>query len=276
LRIADFGLRIKAESQFPIRNSQSEIRNLTMIDVRHLVKSHGTLRVLDGVSLSVKRGEVAAVIGPSGGGKSTLLRCINGLEAFEEGEVQVDEVCLRPGAGQHGKMAGTLRELRRRVGFVFQQFHLFPHMSVLENVLAGPLYALKRSRAESESEARTLLERVGLSEKLTARPEQLSGGQQQRVAIARALAMKPEAILFDEPTSALDPRMASEVLSVITDLAKSGQTMIVVTHAMGFARNVAHTVHVMHDGRVAESGPPQRIFEDPREEVTRTFLAQTH
>ena len=244
-----------------------------MIEVRQLVKNFGTLRVLDGVSLSVNRGEVTAVIGPSGGGKSTLLRCINGLDTFDEGEVQVDDVYLRPGAAGH--RTGTLRALRRRVGMVFQQFHLFPHMTVLENVLAGPLYSLNRPRDESEVEARQLLNRVGLSEKLNARPEQLSGGQQQRVAIARALAMKPEAILFDEPTSALDPRMAAEVLSVITDLAKSGQTMMVVTHAMGFARNVAHTVHVMHDGRVAESGPPQRIFEDPTEEVTRVFLTQT-
>jgi ABC-type polar amino acid transport system ATPase subunit len=245
-----------------------------MIDVRGLVKNHGTLRVLDGVSLAVRRGEVAAVIGPSGGGKSTLLRCINGLEAFQEGEVQVDEVRLRPGAARR-EMSDTLRALRRRVGMVFQQFHLFPHMSVLENVLAGPLYVLRRSRDELEAEARQLLERVGLGDKLAARPDELSGGQQQRVAIARALAMKPEAILFDEPTSALDPRMAAEVISVISDLAKSGQTMIVVTHAMGFARNVSHTVHVMHGGRVAESGPAGQIFENPREEVTRLFLAQT-
>jgi ABC-type polar amino acid transport system ATPase subunit len=244
-----------------------------MIEVRQLVKNHGTLRVLDGVSLTVARGEVAAVIGPSGGGKSTLLRCINGLEMFEEGEVQVGDVCLRSGATRHG-MASTLRELRCRVGMVFQQFNLFPHMTVLENVLAGPMFALHRSRGECEPEARQLLERVGLAEKLSARPDQLSGGQQQRVAIARTLAMKPEAILFDEPTSALDPRMASEVLNVITDLAKSGQTMMVVTHAMGFARNVAQTVHVMHDGRVAESGPSQRIFEEPKQEVTRTFLAE--
>jgi ABC-type polar amino acid transport system ATPase subunit len=245
-----------------------------MIEVRKLVKSHGSLRVLDGVSLTVARGEVAAVIGPSGGGKSTLLRCINGLEPFEEGEVQVGDVCLSSGDTRNG-MASTLRELRCRVGMVFQQFNLFPHMTVLENVLTGPMYALNRSRGECEPEARQLLERVGLSEKLTARPEQLSGGQQQRVAIARALAMKPEAILFDEPTSALDPRMASEVLSVITDLAKSGQTMVVVTHAMGFARNVAHTVHVMHNGHIAESGPPQRIFANATEGVTRTFLAET-
>jgi ABC-type polar amino acid transport system ATPase subunit len=244
-----------------------------MIDVRNLKKSHGTLRVLDGVSLSVRRGEVAVVIGPSGGGKSTLLRCINGLESFEDGEVRIDEVVLRPAA--ISSTAGQLCALRRRVGMVFQQFHLFPHMSVLDNVLSGPMYALKRPRADAEPEARQLLERVGLAEKLAARPDQLSGGQQQRVAIARALAMKPEVILFDEPTSALDPRMAAEVLSVITNLAKSGQTMIVVTHAMGFARNVAHTVHVMHDGRIAESGPPEQIFEAPRQEVTRIFLAQT-
>jgi ABC-type polar amino acid transport system ATPase subunit len=245
-----------------------------MIEIRQLVKSHGELRVLDGVSLSVRRGEVAAVIGPSGGGKSTLLRCINGLETFQEGEIQVDEVRLRPGAARR-EMGETLRALRRRVGMVFQQFHLFPHMNVLENVLAGPQFVLGRPRDESEVEARQLLERVGLADKLAAAPDQLSGGQQQRVAIARALAMKPEAILFDEPTSALDPRMAAEVISVIADLAKSGQTMIVVTHAMGFARNVSHTVHVMHGGLVAESGPPQQIFDTPREEITRSFLAQT-
>src|SRR4051794_28403386 len=244
-----------------------------MIHVRQLVKSHGSLRVLDGVSLSVRRGEVAAVIGPSGGGKSTLLRCINGLEPFEEGEVQVDDVTLQAGAAGR-EMAGTLRELRRRGGFVFQQFHLFPHMSVLDNVLSGPMYALGRPRADSEPEARQLLARVGLSDKLSARPDQLSGGQQQRVAIARALAMKPQAILFDEPTSALDPRMAAEVLRVIADLARSGQTMVVVTHAMGFARRLAHTVHVMHAGRIAESGSPQQVFDKPEHEVTRAFLAE--
>jgi polar amino acid transport system ATP-binding protein len=245
-----------------------------MITVRQLVKSHGTLRVLDGVTLSVARGEVAAVIGPSGGGKSTLLRCINGLEMFETGEVQVGDVCLQAGATRNG-IAVTLRELRCRVGMVFQQFNLFPHMTVLDNVLSGPVFALNRSRTECEHEARQLLDRVGLSAKLDARPDQLSGGQQQRVAIARTLAMNPEAILFDEPTSALDPRMASEVLSVITDLAKSGQTMMVVTHAMGFARNVAHTVHVMHDGRIAESGPSQQVFESPTQEMTQAFLAET-
>src|SRR4051794_24841588 len=245
-----------------------------MIEVKNLIKDHGPLRVLDGVSLSVCRGEVATVIGPSGGGKSTLLRCINGLEKFQGGEVEVGEVRLTARAASRDS-AETLRGLRKRVGMVFQQFHLFPHWNVLENVLAGPLYVLNQSRDSAEDHARQLLERVGLADKLAAMPEQLSGGQQQRVAIARALAMQPEAILFDEPTSALDPRMAAEVIGVITDLAKSGQTMIVVTHAMSFARNVADTVHVMHAGQIAESGPPAQIFDNPREEVTRIFLSQT-
>jgi ABC-type polar amino acid transport system ATPase subunit len=244
-----------------------------MISVHNLIKDHGTLRVLNGVSLAVRRGEVAAVIGPSGGGKSTLLRCINGLETFQDGKVQVGDVALR--AGDQNQDSATLRMLRRRAGMVFQQFHLFPHMNVLENVLAGPLYVLNARRDLAEPQACQLLERVGLADKLKAMPDQLSGGQQQRVAIARALAMKPEVMLFDEPTSALDPRMAAEVIGVITDLAKTGQTMIVVTHAMGFARNVAHTVHVMHAGQIAESGPPTQVFDGPRTEVTRAFLAQT-
>lgn len=243
-----------------------------MIAVHDLVKNHNTLRVLDGVSLTVRRGEVAAIIGPSGGGKSTLLRCINGLETFEEGEVHADDIVLRPN-GLPGQEE-SLRRLRRRVGMVFQQFHLFPHLRVLDNVMSGPLWALRQPRDEAEATARHLLQRVGLADKFDAWPEQLSGGQQQRVAIARALAMKPEAILFDEPTSALDPRMAGEVLRVIADLAGEGQTMIVVTHAMSFARRVAHTVHVMHEGRIAESGPPEQIFEQPRQQATRAFLAQ--
>ena len=241
-----------------------------MIDVRELVKSHGSQRVLDGVSLSVRRGEVAAVIGPSGGGKSTLLRCINGLETFDAGEVHVDGMVLGPATGRRDPE--MLRQLRCRVGMVFQQFHLFPHMNVLENVLSGPLFVLRQPRVEAEVAARALLARVGLTDKVHANPEQLSGGEQQRVAIARALAMRPEAILFDEPTSALDPRMAGEVLAVITDLARSGQTMVVVTHAMSFARQVAHTIHVMHGGRIAESGPPEQIFHAAHSEVTRTFL----
>src|SRR3954471_5053936 len=244
-----------------------------MIEVKNLIKDHGPLRVLDGVSLSVCRGEVATVIGPSGGGKSTLLRCINGLESFQGGEVKVQDITLRPDDVQRAS-GQTLLGLRRRVGMVFQQFNLFPHMTVLDNVLIGPRLALNESREEAIPRARELLDRVGLSDKLAARPENLSDGQQQRVAIARALAVKPEAILFDEPTSALDPRMAGEVLAVIADLARQGQTMVVVTHAMGFARNVATTVHVMHAGRVAESGPPGQVFDDPRSDVTRHFLSE--
>lgn len=245
-----------------------------MIEVRGVVKWHGSQRILDGVSLAVKRGEVAAIIGPSGGGKSTMLRCINGLESFQDGKICVDKIDLTPGPTRH-ESGEKLRSLRSRVGMVFQQFHLFPHMNVLANVMCGPLYVLHRPRDEAEAEASRLLERVGLKDKLLAMPEQLSGGQQQRVAIARALAVKPEAILFDEPTSALDPRMAGEVLTVIADLARSGQTMLVVTHAMHFARDVAHTVHVMYEGRIVESGTPERMFAAPEQEITRAFLMQS-
>lgn len=244
-----------------------------MIEVRELVKTRGTTQILAGVCLTVSQGEVATIIGPSGGGKSTLLRCINGLEAFQGGAIRVDDLTLVPGTHQRA-VAAQLQLLRRRVGMVFQQFNLFPHMNVLNNVLSGPLYVQGRTRAEAEPEARALLDQVGLAAKLTARPDELSGGQQQRVAIARALAMKPAAILFDEPTSALDPRMAAEVFAVIGDLAKTGLTMIVVTHAMLFARQVAQTVHLMHDGRIVESGPPEQLLERPREKVTREFLQQ--
>jgi ABC-type polar amino acid transport system ATPase subunit len=245
----------------------------TILDIHDLVKWHGPLRVLEGISLTVRRGEVAAIIGPSGGGKSTLLRCVNGLETFQAGEIRFDQFRLSSGVGRRDR-AAMLRALRRRVGMVFQQFHLFPHLNVIQNVMSGPLWVLGRPRGEAETEARQLLERVGLADKLHASVEQLSGGQQQRVAIARALAMKPDAILFDEPTSALDPRMAAEVLGVITDLAKAGQTMLVVTHAMPFARHVAHTVHVMEGGHIVESGPPEQVLEAPREERTRLFLGQ--
>jgi ABC-type polar amino acid transport system ATPase subunit len=244
-----------------------------MISVTNLIKNHGPVRVLNGASLDVPRGDVAVIVGPSGGGKSTLLRCINGLEPFQGGAVRVRDITLRPDDVQRVN-GQTLLGLRRRVGMVFQQFNLVPNLTVLDNVMIGPRLALKESRDEALSRATDLLARVGLSDKLAAKPENLSGGQQQRVAIARALAVKPEAILFDEPTSALDPRMAGEVLAVIADLARQGQTMIVVTHAMGFARNVATTVHVMHAGKVAESGPPGQIFDDPRTDVTRHFLAQ--
>ena len=244
-----------------------------MIAVKGLVKRHGELEVLRGVSLEVAQGEVAAIIGPSGGGKSTFLRCINGLESFQAGEVRVGDVVLPAGVDAR-RDARLLQRMRRQVGFVFQAFNLFPHLTVLGNVSEGPRQVLGLPRAEAEERATLLLRRVGLADKLAALPRQLSGGQQQRVAIARALAMAPRVILFDEPTSALDPVMAAEVLAVIADLARGGQTMIVVTHSMSFARNVATRVHVFADGLDVEHGPPERVFEDPRHATTRAFLRQ--
>jgi ABC-type polar amino acid transport system ATPase subunit len=239
-----------------------------MIAIRDLVKRHGTQEVLRGVSLDVTPGELAVIVGPSGGGKSTLLRCINGLELFDDGHVAVGDLKLSPGSVP----SATLRQVRSRVGMVFQAFHLFPHLSVLENVLAGPVHAQGRRQRDVEPEARSLLQRVGLAHKADTRPELLSGGEQQRVAIARALAVKPQAILFDEPTSALDPIMAGEVMAVMADLAKEGLTMVVVTHSMHFARTAATTVHVMHQGQLAESGPPEAIFENPQTDAVKTFL----
>jgi ABC-type polar amino acid transport system ATPase subunit len=223
-----------------------------VIAVTDLRKTRGTVPVLDGVSLTVRKGEVAAVVGPSGGGTSTLLRCLNGLETFQGGSVSVDELTLSPDAKTP---KATLLALRRKAGMVFQQFNLFPHLTALENVMAGPRYALGRPRAEAERIARPLLEKVGLAQKADARPDRLSGGQQQRVAIARALAVNPAVILFDEPTSALDPQMAAEVMAVILDLAKEGQTMVVVTHSPELTKR-ADTVHVLERGKLVRSGPP--------------------
>jgi ABC-type polar amino acid transport system ATPase subunit len=242
-----------------------------MIETSDLHKSHGSLQVLRGVSLTVAQGEVAAIIGPSGGGKSTFLRCLNGLEPFEAGQVRVGDRTLLPGS-QDRRHQENIRAVRRQLGMVFQQFNLFPHLTVIENVIEAPLRVLKIPREQAIARAKLLLERVGLAEKFDVRPDKLSGGQQQRVAIARALAMQPRAVLFDEPTSALDPRMTAEVLAVMADLAASGQTMIVVTHAMNFARRAAKTVHVFHEGTVAESGPPEQIFDSPRHPATREFL----
>lgn len=245
-----------------------------MIETRGLGKRYGSLRVLSDISLSVQRGEVAVIVGPSGGGKSTFLRCLNGLEQFDAGEVEIGGLQLRADA-QPRHVQSHWRQVRRRVGMVFQQFNLFPHRTVLGNVIEAPLHVLGRSKDEAISEARSLLARVGLGDKIDSMPDTLSGGQQQRVAIARALAMRPEAILFDEPTSALDPLMAAEVESVIADLARDGQTMIVVTHSMGFARRTAHTMYVFGGGGILESGPPEQIFESPREPATKAFLSET-
>jgi ABC-type polar amino acid transport system ATPase subunit len=244
-----------------------------MIEVDGLVKRHGSVEVLRGVSLRVARGEVAVLIGPSGSGKSTLLRCLNGLEMFDTGSVIVDGLRLDAMAPAKARDA-TLRQVCRRVGMVFQAYHLFPHRTVLENVTEGPIYVLGIPRAEAEARAERLLDRVGLRARMHDRPRQLSGGQQQRVAIARALAMEPKAMLFDEPTSALDPRLTVEVLAVMSDLARDGLTMLVVTHAMNFARRLAQTVHVLGSGQVIESGPPEQIFEAPQMEETRYLLAQ--
>jgi ABC-type polar amino acid transport system ATPase subunit len=243
-----------------------------MIEVAGLVKWHETIEVLRGVNLAVARGEVAAIIGPSGSGKSTFLRCLNGLESFQSGCVTIDGLRIDAVAPSADRVA-IHRRICRRVGMVFQSFNLFPHRTALQNVMEGPVYVLGLGRDLAEERARRLLDRVGMSDRLSAMPGQLSGGQQQRVAIARALAMEPQAMLFDEPTSALDPRMTAEVLAVMTDLARDGLTMIVVTHAMQFARRVAHMVHVFGEGRVIESGPPAQIFDDPHQEATRDLLA---
>jgi ABC-type polar amino acid transport system ATPase subunit len=232
-----------------------------MIRVRNLVKDHGPLRILDGATLEIRKGEVAALIGPSGGGKSTLLRCINGLEAFQEGEIAIGESIVL--AGGSTPKRDTLLRLRRTVGMVFQQFNLFPHMSALGNVMAGPIHALGKPRAEAQAIAKRLLDRVGLADKLDSRPAQLSGGQQQRVAIARALAVNPAAILFDEPTSALDPKMSAEVMRVIDSLADDEQfhaAMVIVTHDLASVRRIADTVHVLEKGRVTYSGPAVEAF----------------
>ncbi|HEV3167350.1 MAG TPA: amino acid ABC transporter ATP-binding protein [Isosphaeraceae bacterium] len=244
-----------------------------MIETNDLVKRHGALEVLQGISLNVVRGEVAVIIGPSGGGKSTFLRCLNGLEPFQGGTVSIDGQRLEPGPSTPAREA-CLRQIRRRVGMVFQSFNLFPHRTVLQNVIEAPIHVLGLDREQAIDRARRLLDRVGLADKLNSMPRQLSGGQQQRVAIARTLAMEPQALLFDEPTSALDPRMTAEVLTVMSGLARDGQTMIIVTHAMRFARQVAHTVHVFGNGRVIESGPPEQVLDHPREEATRMLLAE--
>ena len=244
-----------------------------MITVRALCKRFGALEVLKGISLDVARGEVAAVIGASGSGKSTLLRCLNGLESFDGGAVDVGDCRLAPSM-EPRRDGALLQKVRRRVGFVFQQFHLFPHRTVLENVIEAPVHVLRLSRDAAVERARRLLERVDLPDKLGAYPRHLSGGQQQRVAIARALAMEPEVVLFDEPTSALDPAMAAEVLAVMADLARSGQTMVVATHAMDFARAAAATLHVLAGGAIVESGPPARVLDEPGHPATRALLAR--
>ncbi len=233
-------------------------------------KHFGSLHVLKDIDLEVSPGEVVVVIGASGSGKSTLIRCINGLEEFQKGSLEVDGKPLLP----YGKATKALQKIRTEVGMVFQQFNLFPHLSVLDNVTLAPMKVRGWSRADATETAERLLERVDISDQAAKYPGQLSGGQQQRVALARALAMEPRLMLFDEPTSALDPEMIGEVLDAMRELANEGMTMMIVTHEMGFAREVADRVIFIHKGEIAEEGPPETIFDSPREEPTRNFLAR--
>ncbi|MCW2900566.1 MAG: transporter related protein [Streptosporangiaceae bacterium] len=235
------------------------------VEIRNLHKSFGQLHVLQGIDLTVEPGQVICVIGPSGSGKSTLLRCVNLLEEPSSGQVVVNGIDLT-----HPDV--DIDAARRQVGMVFQQFNLFPHISVLDNVMIGQRRVLKRDKAAAERVARENLTKVGVIEKVASYPSQLSGGQQQRVAIARALAMDPTLMLFDEPTSALDPELVGDVLAVMRELANEGMTMLVVTHEMGFAREVADRVVFMDGGVIVEEGPPDQVVGDPQEERTRVFL----
>ena len=237
-----------------------------MISVKNLKKSFGSVEVLKGVNLEIAEKEVVVIIGPSGSGKSTLLRCLNYLEQPTSGEITVDGMTLGGGT--------DINKVRAEVGMVFQRFNLFPHMTAMDNITLAPMKVRGVSREEAEDIARVLLAKVGLADRAAAYPEQLSGGQQQRVAIARALAMKPKVMLFDEPTSALDPEMVKEVLEVMKELAQEGMTMAVVTHEMGFAREVGDRVLFVDQGVIMEEGTPEEIFSRPKEERTKAFLSK--
>ena len=236
-----------------------------MINIENLSKNFGNLKVLKNISTTINKGEIISIIGPSGSGKSTFLRCINKLEEPTEGHIYIDGMDLM-------EKNTDINKIRERVGMVFQHFNLFPNMTVLENLTLSPIMVKKESKEEAEKYASYLLEKVGLSDKASSYPTQLSGGQKQRIAIARALAMKPEVILFDEPTSALDPEMIKEVLDVMRDLAKEGMTMLIVTHEMGFARNVGNRILFMDNGEIIEDCSPKDFFENPTNERIKDFL----
>jgi polar amino acid transport system ATP-binding protein len=240
-----------------------------MIRATDIRKSFGTLEVLKGVSLSVEAKSIVAMIGPSGSGKTTFLRCLNGLESFGAGAVEVDSIAIEAGTPDFSE---SLRLLRVKLGMVFQQFQLFPHLSVLENIVLAPIRVQGRTRAEATDYAMELLTRMGLDSKAGVRPMELSGGQQQRVAIARALAMRPSGLLFDEPTSALDPRMTVEVASLIRELSEHGLAILVVTHDMNFARRASDRLAVFHHGRIVEEGPTAELFENPQSEALRELF----
>ncbi|WP_286201549.1 amino acid ABC transporter ATP-binding protein [Bacillus sp. ISL-4] len=239
-----------------------------MIRIRNLNKSYGSLHVLKDIDMKVLDSDVVCLIGPSGSGKSTLLRCLNYLEKKDSGQILIEGTEIQPGTHD-------INKIREKVGMVFQHFYLFPHMTVLENVIEAPTHVKKVPKAQAIEEGRALLAKVGLSDKADVYPSKLSGGQKQRVAIARALAMKPDILLFDEPTSALDPELVGEVLATMKELALEGMTMVVVTHEMSFAREVGDWIVFMHNGRVVESGPPKEFFTNPKEERTKEFLQTT-
>jgi ABC-type polar amino acid transport system ATPase subunit len=238
-----------------------------MIQIKNVSKWYGDFQVLNGINETIDRGQTVVICGPSGSGKSTLLRCINGLETFQKGEIIVEGISL-------SDPKTNLNKVRRKIGMVFQKFELYPHMTVLRNITLAPMKVLKKSKKEAEKRAMALLQRVGIPEKAMEYPANLSGGQQQRVAIARSLAMDPDYMLFDEPTSALDPEMIKEVLDVMIDLAKEGMTMIVVTHEMGFAREVADEIIFMDEGKIVERGTDESFFANPKSERTKAFLSQ--
>ncbi|MEE0944848.1 MAG: amino acid ABC transporter ATP-binding protein [Clostridia bacterium] len=238
-----------------------------MIKVNNLHKHFGKLEVLNGIDEHIKPGEKVVVIGPSGSGKSTFLRCLNLLETPTKGDIYIDGECIT-------QKGSNVNKIREKMGMVFQQFNLFPHLTILDNITLAPIKVKKMSKPDAEKLAMELLERVGLVDKANAYPAQLSGGQQQRIAIARALAMNPEIMLFDEPTSALDPEMVGEVLEVMKGLAEAGMTMVVVTHEMGFAREVASRVLFMDQGVVVEQGTPEEVFNNPQNERTKSFLSK--
>jgi polar amino acid transport system ATP-binding protein len=251
--------------------------SMPMVHARAVRKSFGHLEVLKGIDLTVGRGEVVVILGPSGSGKSTFLRCVNHLETIDGGAIHVDGELIgfsASGGRVHHLRDREITRQRREIGMVFQQFNLFPHFTVVQNIVEAPVGVRGESRAKARTRALALLDRVGLSDKAGSYPRQLSGGQQQRVAIARALAMEPKLMLFDEPTSALDPELVGEVLAAMKDLADDGLTMIVVTHEVGFAREVADRVVFMDDGVVVESGPPAEVLDNPSNPRTRAFLSK--
>ncbi|MBM3598404.1 MAG: ABC transporter ATP-binding protein [Alphaproteobacteria bacterium] len=270
------GIRSGSPPAVPREGAQRSTEALSVVDLH---KSFGTLEVLKGVSLDAHEGDVIAIIGASGSGKSTLLRCINMLEVPDAGEVRVGGELIRMRTGRNGRTMpedqSQVDRIRSRLGMVFQSFNLWSHLTILENVIEAPVHVQKRPRPECVAEANAILDKVGIADKRDHYPAHLSGGQQQRAAIARALAMKPQVMLFDEPTSALDPELVGEVLRVIRQLAEEGRTMLIVTHEIGFAREVSNRAIYLHQGRIEEEGPPAQVFGNPRSERCRQFI-QSH